>query len=175
MKTSHISLWKSFWKISDVVIDGDKEAQLALRYSLYHLNIIAPKHTDECGIPARGLSGQVYKGAAFWDTEMFMLPFFQFTDKNVARNLLKYRVNTLEGAKRKAREFGFEGAFFAWESQETGDDACTLFNVTDIFTNCFALKKTGYYPTINPDYIGVTYLPKWDENSEQPASGIYRG
>ena len=53
----------------------------------------------------------------------------------VARNLLKYRVNTLEGAKRKAKEFGHEGAFFAWESQETGDDACTLFNVTDIFTN----------------------------------------
>ncbi len=116
------------------MIDGDCEAQLALRYSIYHLCSIAPHNTDKCGIPARGLSGQVYKGAAFWDTEMFMLPFFQFTDSNAARNLLKYRVNTLGGAKRKAEEFGFEGAFFAWESQETGDDACTLFNVTDIFT-----------------------------------------
>ena len=47
----------------------------------------------------------------------------------------KYRVNTLDGAKRKAKLLGHEGAFFAWESQETGDDACTLFNVTDIFTN----------------------------------------
>lgn len=46
-----------------------------------------------------------------------------------------YRINTLDGAKRKAKEFGYEGAFYAWESQETGDDACTLFNVTDIFTN----------------------------------------
>lgn len=42
-------------------------------------------------------------------------------------------------------------------------------------TNCFALKKTGYYPTINPDYIGVTYLPRWDENSEQPTTATYRG
>lgn len=135
LKNEHISAWEKIWENSDVVIEGDTDAQLALRYSIYHLCSIAPHNTDKCGIPARGLSGQVYKGAAFWDTEMFMLPFFQFTDAKVARNLLKYRVNTLDGAKRKAKEFGFEGAFFAWESQETGDDACTLFNVTDIFTN----------------------------------------
>ncbi len=135
LKSEHIAVWENIWETSDVVIEGDDEAQQALRYSIYHLCSIAPHNTDRCGIPARGLSGQVYKGAAFWDTEMFMLPFFQFTDKNAARNLLMYRVNTLPGAKRKANEFGFEGAFFAWESQETGDDACTLFNVNDIFTN----------------------------------------
>ncbi len=131
----HKAVWEEIWGKSDVQIEGDADAQFAIRYSLYHLNSIVPRNTDKCAIPARGLSGQVYKGAAFWDTEMFMLPFFQFTDSKVARNLLKYRVNTLDGAKRKAKEFGHEGAFFAWESQETGDDACTLFNVTDIFTN----------------------------------------
>lgn len=135
LKKEQILAWENIWTNSDVIIDGDDEAQLALRYSIYHLYSIAPRKTDKCGIPARGLSGQVYKGAAFWDTEMFMLPFFQFTDKTVAENLLKYRINTLAGAKRKAHEFGYEGAFYAWESQETGDDACTLFNVTDIFTN----------------------------------------
>ena len=135
LKKEQILAWENIWTNSDVIIDGDDEAQLALRYSIYHLCSIAPRKTDKCGIPARGLSGQVYKGAAFWDTEMFMLPFFQFTDKTVAENLLKYRINTLAGAKRKAHEFGYEGAFYAWESQETGDDACTLFNVTDIFTN----------------------------------------
>ncbi|MBO4734513.1 MAG: glycoside hydrolase family 65 protein, partial [Clostridia bacterium] len=134
LKNEHISVWEEIWNNSDVLIDGDKEAQFALRYSIYHLCSIAPHNTDKCGIPARGLSGQVYKGAAFWDTEMFMLPFFQFTDSKVASNLLKYRIRTLPGAERKAKEFGFEGAFFAWESQETGDDACTLFNVTDVFT-----------------------------------------
>ncbi len=135
LQQEHMAAWAKTWEKSDVLIEGDADAQLALRYSLYHLCSIAPHNTDKCGIPARGLSGQVYKGAAFWDTEMFMLPFFQFTDPAAARNLLKYRVNTLGGAKRKAQEFGHEGAFFAWESQETGDDACTLFNVTDIFTN----------------------------------------
>jgi trehalose/maltose hydrolase-like predicted phosphorylase len=45
-----------------------------------------------------------------------------------------YRRRTLEGARRKARAYGFRGASYAWESQDTGDDACTLFNVTDVFT-----------------------------------------
>ena len=132
---NHKSAWDKVWENADVLIEGDSEAQFALRYSIYHLNSIVPRNTDKCGIPARGLSGQVYKGASFWDTEMFMLPFFSFTDTKAARNLLKYRINTLDGAKRKAEMLGYEGAFFAWESQETGDDACTLFNVTDIFTN----------------------------------------
>lgn len=135
LKDEHIKEWAKIWNYSDIEIAGDDEAQLALRYSIYHLNSIAPKRTDKCGIPARGLSGQVYKGASFWDTEMFMLPFFCFTNPETAKNLVKYRVNTLEGAKRKAAEFGKEGAFYAWESQETGDDACTLFNITDIFTD----------------------------------------
>ena len=126
--------WANKWRLTDVVIDGDDEAQQALRYSMYQLHIIAPERSEKVSIPARGLSGQVYKGAVFWDTEMFMLPFFLYTQPEVARNLMMYRVHTLEGAKRKAAEYGFEGAFYAWESQETGDDACTLFNVNDVFT-----------------------------------------
>jgi len=59
---------------------------------------------------------------------------FTFTEPAVARNLILYRFHTLDGARRKAAEYGFRGAFYAWESQETGDDACTLFNVTDVFT-----------------------------------------
>ncbi len=135
LKAEHIAVWNEIWSNSDVVIEGDEDAQMAMRYSIYHLSSIAPRNTDRCGIPARGLSGQVYKGAAFWDTEMFMLPFFSFTDTRLADNLVSYRLKTIDGAKRKAKEFGYEGAFYAWESQESGDDACTLFNVTDIFTN----------------------------------------
>ncbi|MFD3261208.1 glycoside hydrolase family 65 protein [Paenibacillus lentus] len=130
----HAESWEQKWSRSDVVIEGDEEAQLALRYSLYQLHIISPGHSEKLSIPARGLSGQVYKGAVFWDTEMFMLPFFLYTQPEVARNLLMYRVHTLDGAKRKAAEYGYEGAFYAWESQETGNDACTLFNVNDVFT-----------------------------------------
>ena len=130
----HMDAWEKIWEVSDIRIAGDTQAQFALRYSLYHLNAIAPKNAGTCSIPARGLSGQVYKGAAFWDTEMFMLPFFSFTRPEVAQGLLQYRLNTLPGARRKAEEYGFNGAFYAWESQESGDDACTLFNITDVFT-----------------------------------------
>ena len=110
-------------------------AQQALRFSMYHLLAIVPMHTEYASIPARGMSGQMYKGAIFWDTEIFMLPFFAHAFPNLARNLLLYRYHTLDGARRKAQEYGFRGAFYAWESQDTGDDACTLFNVTDVFTN----------------------------------------
>jgi trehalose/maltose hydrolase-like predicted phosphorylase len=131
---AHRQLWEERWSLSDVIIEGDEDAQFALRYSIYQLLIIAPTVSEKVSIPARGLSGQVYKGAVFWDTEMFMLPFFLHTDPKVARNLMMYRIHTLDGARRKAAEYGFLGAFYAWESQDTGDDACTLFNVNDVFT-----------------------------------------
>ena len=130
----HKAVWELRWKQADIVIKGDDEAQIALRYSMYLLLSFAPFHTDEVAIPARGLSGQVYKGAMFWDTEIYMLPFFAYVLPEAARNLVRYRVNTLGGARRKAAEYGYRGAFYAWESQETGDDSCTLYNLTDIFT-----------------------------------------
>jgi nigerose phosphorylase len=127
--------WERKWEQSDVLIEGDEAAQFALRYSIYQLHIIAPTQSEKVSIPARGLSGQVYKGAVFWDTEMFMLPFFLYSQPEIARNLVMYRVHTLDGARRKAAEYGFRGAYYAWESQDNGDDACTLFNITDVFTN----------------------------------------
>lgn len=125
--------WDARWAAADVRIEGDEAAQLALRYSIYQLLVIAP--TDErSSIPARGLSGQVYKGAVFWDTEIFMQPFFDHALPEIGRRLVRYRCRTLDGARRKAAELGHRGAFYAWESQETGDEACSYFNVTDVFT-----------------------------------------
>ncbi|MNO24142.1 Nigerose phosphorylase [compost metagenome] len=127
-------VWEERWSRCDCLIEGDEAAQFALRYSMYQLMIIAPTVSERVSIPARGLSGQVYKGAVFWDTEMFMLPFFLHCDPGVARNLMMYRIHTLDGARRKAAEYGYLGAFYAWESQDSGDDACTLFNVNDVYT-----------------------------------------
>jgi nigerose phosphorylase len=132
--TEHKKEWDKRWRTSEVVIEGDDQAMEALNYSIYHLHCIAPRHADDLSIAARGLSGQTYKGAVFWDTEMFMLDFFLFTEPEVARTLLKYRIKTLEGAKKKAKHYGFQGAFYAWESQEGGYDACSDYNVTDVFT-----------------------------------------
>ncbi len=134
-RAAHGELWKQRWDACDIEIEGDPVAQEALRYSIYQLLASVPAHSASASIPARGISGQMYKGAIFWDTEIFMLPFFMHAFPEIARNLLLYRYHTLEGARRKAREYGYRGAFYAWESQDTGDDVCTLFNLTDIFTD----------------------------------------
>jgi len=133
---AHNADWAARWERCDVLLEGDKEAQLALRYSIFQLLQVAPVAGSANSIPARALSGQVYKGAIFWDTEMFMFPFFLHTYPEKAVELLRYRIKTLDGARRKARTegAGYRGAYYAWESQETGDDACTYFNIGDPFT-----------------------------------------
>jgi nigerose phosphorylase len=132
----HRSEWKKKWERCDVEIEGDDEAQRALRYSIFQLLMVAPTEGSANSIPARALSGQVYKGAIFWDTEMFMFPFFLHTFPEKAAELMRYRIKTLDGARRKARTEGpgYRGAFYAWESQESGDDACSYFNIGDPIT-----------------------------------------
>ncbi|HEU5081604.1 MAG TPA: glycosyl hydrolase family 65 protein [Opitutaceae bacterium] len=132
----HEAEWENKWSRCDVRIEGDDESQQALRYSILQLLMVAPVKGSANSIPARALSGQVYKGAIFWDTEMFMFPFFLHADPEKAVELLRYRIRTLDGARRKAitEGPGYRGAFYAWESQETGDDACTYFNIGDPIT-----------------------------------------
>jgi kojibiose phosphorylase len=132
----HSARWAEAWARCDVKIEGDDAVQRALRFSIFQLLIVAPVEGSGNSIPARALSGQVYKGAIFWDTEMFMFPFFVHTYPEKAAELLRYRIKTLDGARRKARteSVGFRGAFYAWESQETGDEACTYFNIGDPIT-----------------------------------------
>jgi nigerose phosphorylase len=132
----HNAQWQEKWSRSDVMIEGDDEAQRALRYSIFQLLMVAPTNGSTNSIAARAMSGQVYKGAIFWDTEMFMFPFFLHAYPEKAVELMRYRIKTLDGARRKARTEGrgYRGAFYAWESQETGDDACSYYNVGDPIT-----------------------------------------
>ena len=130
----HQSSFKELWKNAYVELIGDEEAQFELLYSIYHLLILMDNQSTS-SIPARGLSGQTYKGAIFWDTEMFMLPFYTFINPSFARNTIIYRIKTLEGAKKKAKKYGYVGAFYAWESQEDGLEQCSDYNVSDPITN----------------------------------------
>ena len=119
---NHQQAWEAIWNCSDIVIEGSTQAQLAIRYNLFQILICAPRNDDRVSIPAKTLSGFGYRGHIFWDTEFFILPFFLFTQPEVARNLLTYRYHTLEGARRKAKYYGFRGAMYAWESAATGDE-----------------------------------------------------
>ena len=110
------------WARTDVTIEGDDEAQISIRFNLFQMLIAAPRHDDRVNIGAKTLSGFGYRGHAFWDTEIFMLPLFIYTAPHIARNLLNYRYRNLPGARRKAQANGFEGAQFPWESADTGDE-----------------------------------------------------
>ncbi len=116
----HAKAWKEEWRRCDVVIEGDDEAQLAIRFNIYHLLIAGPRYDEHVNIGAKTLSGYGYRGHAFWDTEIFMLPFFTFTRPEIARNLLSYRYHNLPGAREKAAENGFKGAQYPWESAGDG-------------------------------------------------------
>ena len=131
---THKEAFKKLWDNARVELVGDHDAQFELDYSIYHL-LILEDESSFASVPARGLSGQTYKGAIFWDTEMFIMPFYCLTNPTFARNTLVYRINTLNGAKQKAKKYGYDGAFYAWESQEDGTEQCSDYNVTDPITN----------------------------------------
>ena len=114
--------WEKEWARTDVIIEGDDEAQIAIRFNLFQMLIAAPRHDDRVNIGAKTLSGFGYRGHAFWDTEIFMLPLFIYTAPHIAKNLLNYRYRNLAAARRKAQANGFEGAQFPWESADTGDE-----------------------------------------------------
>jgi len=131
-KKNHSSIFANKFDNARVKIIGDNEAQDELDYSVYQLSILSNPNY-KLSIPARGVSGQTYKGAIFWDTEIFLIPYFIYTDPIIARNCLMYRINTLTQAKENAKKYGYDGAFYPWESQE-GKEMCSTHNVTDIFT-----------------------------------------
>jgi len=114
--------WQKEWHTSDIVIEGDDEADRSIRYAMFQLLIAAPRKNDHVSISAKSLSGFGYHGHVFWDTEIFILPFFIFTQPDIARRLLMYRYYTLPAARQKAKENNYEGAQFAWESAATGEE-----------------------------------------------------
>lgn len=124
------------WDRMPIVIDSENPMdQLAIRFAQYHLYVMAPAHDNRMNIGAKGLSGEGYKGHTFWDTDIFALPYFTFTDPDIARSLEEYRYLSLPGAHKKARQNGYEGAQFPWESAWLDDGEVTpVWGAADIVT-----------------------------------------
>ena len=120
--SSHTAEWDKRWEVCDVKIAGDPSSQLALRFNIYHLLIAAPPNDVDASIPARTLSGEWYKGHIFWDTEIYVLPFYIYTQPETAENLLLYRARRIEEAREGAEKQGYKGALWPWESALTGND-----------------------------------------------------
>ena len=125
----HRDAWLARWEVSDLRIEGDPAAQRALRFAIYHLLSAVNPQDDRVSVGARGLSGTAYKGHVFWDTDIFMLPFFILTYPEAARALVMYRYHTLAAARAKAARLGYRGAFYAWESADTGEEATPPFGI----------------------------------------------
>jgi kojibiose phosphorylase len=118
----HQSAWKPRWAAARVAVDGDDGWQEALDLSMYHLLSSAAETRGQASIPARDLSGEAYRGHVFWDAELFALPTLTHTWPEAARSCLIYRHRTLPAALARARARGYEGALYAWESADTGED-----------------------------------------------------
>ncbi len=117
----HAEAWRRHWEAVDIDIRPDTNLQTALRFNMYHMLICAPPD-GRSSVPARTLSGEGYRGHIFWDTEIFILPFFIYTNPEIAKRILMYRYKTLPAARRNAREKGYKGALFSWESADTGEE-----------------------------------------------------
>lgn len=147
--------WKALWQERDVVISGDADQdQLAIRFAIYHLTVMAPIHDNRMNIGAKGLSGKGYCGHTFWDTEVYMLPYFVWEDPKGARSLLEYRYLCLDAARKNAKDNGYEGAQYPWEAAWITDgDTCpeTHFTQYELHVTADVAYGVYYYYEITHD------------------------
>lgn len=105
-----------FWRRARVEVKGDASVEEALNYSVYQLLASSGKD-GYSNIPAKGLSGEGYEGHYFWDTEIYMMPFFTLTNHELAKELMRYRYTTLDASKSRAKKLGHkQGAKVAWRT-----------------------------------------------------------
>mgnify|MGYP000404581430 CR=1 FL=1 len=115
-----------FWSKADIKIEGDEELQQGIRFNLFHIMQSAGRD-GRTGMGAKGLSGEGYEGHYFWDTEMYVLPVFVYTDSELAKQLLNYRYDTLDDARDRAKVLGhMKGALYPWRTIN-GAEASTYY------------------------------------------------
>lgn len=125
-RDAHMGMMAQFWDTADICVDGDVPLQQGLRFNLYHV-MQASGRDGKTGMGAKGLSGEGYEGHYFWDTEMYVLPVFVYTQPQLARSLLDYRYHTLDQARARARVLGHPiGALYPWRTIN-GEEASTYF------------------------------------------------
>jgi trehalose/maltose hydrolase-like predicted phosphorylase len=119
----HATAWEELWRVCDVRVSGDESVQLLLRLHIGHVLQVCSRHTADldAGLPARGLNGEAYRGHVFWD-ELYAFPFFNVRLPEVTRGLLMYRFRRIGEARAAAREEGFRGAMFPWQSGSEGTE-----------------------------------------------------
>jgi alpha,alpha-trehalose phosphorylase len=144
-----------FWQRSDIQVSGPNmhpRTQQILRWNLFQL-LQAGARVENAGVPAKGLTGQAYEGHYFWDMEIYVLPFFIYTEPRIARNLLIFRYGMLDKARQRARELDQKGALFPWRTI-SGEEASAYYaaGTAQYHINAaiaYAIKK---YVEVTGDY-----------------------
>lgn len=127
---AHKQLWQDLWK-GDIVIDGDDEAQRAVRFALFNL-YSSCREGSRLSISPMGLSSQGYNGHIFWDAETWMFTPMLLLNQGIARAMVDYRFDRLSAARRKAMAYGFKGAMYPWESDDAGEEATPTTALTGV-------------------------------------------
>ncbi len=119
----HKKQWTQLWNKANIEIKGDRFVQRVARLHTYHLLVTCSVHNKkiDAGMPARGLHGEAYRGHIFWD-ELYILPFYNKHFPDVAKALLEYRYRHLDAAKKNAKEHGYEGAMYPWQTADDGKE-----------------------------------------------------
>jgi alpha,alpha-trehalase len=125
LRDRHCLAWAHLWEECDLTLDTvafeEVSVVAALRLHIFHLLQTASHHSAhlDVGVPPRGWHGEAYRGHIFWD-ELFIFPFLNLRIPALTRSLLRYRHRRLPEARRAAREAGFAGAMFPWQSGSNG-------------------------------------------------------
>lgn len=125
----HCLEYSKLWDMADIKIYCDEELNKAIRFNIFHLMSTGSSTNNSINIGAKLLTGEEYGGHAFWDTELFMLPFFSYVFPDIAKNLVSYRYNLLDAAKENAFKNGYKGAQYPWESADDGTEQCPAYTI----------------------------------------------
>ncbi len=126
----HKKAWADTWNKCDLIIPTlDEELLTGLRFSMYNLMGSCNAKDPTVSIGARGLSHGRYKGCYFWDTDMFILPFFLENDLEAAKNLCEYRIRSLPAAKAYSKKMNTVGARYPWMAALDGSEQCETWDI----------------------------------------------
>lgn len=125
----HEAAWDALWRDCDIRLDADEEIQGALRWNIFQLLCNNAAGNAAVSIGARGLTHGRYKGNAFWDTDIFMLPFYCWTRPDAAKALMQFRVDHLPEARSLAAKQNLSGARFPWMCAVDGVEQCESWDI----------------------------------------------
>ncbi|XP_046300625.1 protein-glucosylgalactosylhydroxylysine glucosidase [Marmota monax] len=169
---AHAQSWAQLWAGCGLDVVGPLPLRQALRGSLYYLLSALPQpgalgyvcHGLSPGGLSNGSQEECYWGHVFWDQDLWMFPNILIFHPEAARAILEYRIRTLSGALENARNLGYQGAKFAWESAGSGLEVCPedIYGAQEIHINGAVLLAFQLYYDTTQDLQLFREAGGWD-------------